>query len=167
MEELALHVLDIAENSIVADARLIEVEVIEDEQRDSVTIRIADDGRGMPPEMLAMAGDPFFSTKAGHQVGLGIPMFAQAAREAEGSFSVESAPGKGTRITAEFKRSHVDRMPVGALSQTMVVLMCSHPEVEFVCSHVINGETVYRVDTRPTATEEPSKGTGEECQSSR
>jgi DNA mismatch repair ATPase MutL len=158
MNELALHILDVAENSIAAAARLVEVTVVEDEQRDLLSIRIADDGRGMTTEELAKVTDPFYSTKDGHPVGLGVPLFGQAAREAGGSLSVESEPGRGTTVDVRFQHSHPDRMPLGALAETMAVLMCSHPDVNFVCTHTVNSETVYSVDTRGTGSDESSEG---------
>ncbi len=103
MEELALHILDVAENSIAASASLIEVRVVEDEAGDLVRIEIVDDGKGMAAEALASVADPFFTTKGRRRTGLGVPMFAQAAREAGGEFTVESRPGGGTRVLATFR----------------------------------------------------------------
>jgi hypothetical protein len=171
MEELALHVLDVAENSIAASASLLEVSVVEDGAGDRMVIEIADDGRGMTPETLARVTDPFYTTKPGHPTGMGVPMFAQAARDAGGDFEIESAPGEGTRMKATFRLSHPDRMPLGDLWETMAVLICSHPEVSYVCSHVVDGETVGRLDTRECAPEEPQEprepreGTDQSCPS--
>ena len=158
MEELALHILDVAENSIRASASLIEIRVLEDGGADLLRIEIADDGEGMPKEMLAKAADPFFTTKTGRRIGLGVPMFAQAARDAGGDLTVESRPGGGTRVVATFRRSHPDRIPLGDLRETMAVLACSHPEVQFVCEHVRNGRSVYRIDTRGAAYAAPIGG---------
>ena len=148
MEEIALHILDVAENSIAASARLIEVRVSEDENEDVMRIEIVDDGKGMTREELAKVADPFFSTKSGRRTGLGVPMFARAAREAGGEFKIESKRGEGTRVTAAFRLGHLDRMPLGDLRGTMAVLMCAHPAIHFVCEHDRNGRSVYRVDTR-------------------
>ena len=160
MEELALHILDVAENSITASASLIEVRVVEDEAGDLVRIEIVDDGKGMAHEQLANVADPFFTTKAGRRTGLGVPMFAQAAREADGDLRVESRPGGGTRIVATFRHGHPDRKPIGDLRETMAVLVCAHPEVHFVCEHVRNGRSVYRVDTREAAEAAPLERDG-------
>ncbi|MHC4198487.1 MAG: ATP-binding protein [Planctomycetota bacterium] len=148
MDEIALHVLDVAENSIAARATLIEVRVVEDGTADHMTVKIADDGQGMSPEMLDMVKDPFFTTKAGRRTGLGIPLLAQAAREAGGDFSIESAPGVGTLMVATLGLGHPDRMPLGDLRETMAVLACAHPEVDFVCAHTRDGEMLFHLDTR-------------------
>lgn len=153
MEELALHILDVAENSIAAQARLVEVRVVEDAVADMMRIELVDDGNGMAAEALAEVTDPFFTTKRGRRTGLGVPLLAQAAREAGGGFEVESSPGEGTRMVARFRLSHPDRMPLGDLLETMAVLVCAHPEVDFVCEHIRDGGTVCRVDTRTVAPE--------------
>ena len=55
MRELALHVLDIAENSVKANATLVTVEI---EAVDNVlTIRISDDGKGMSEDFLKRVTD--------------------------------------------------------------------------------------------------------------
>ncbi len=148
MEELALHILDVAENSTRASASLVEVLVVEDEAGDLVRIEITDDGKGMAAEALANVADPFYTTKGGRRTGLGVPMFAQAAREADGDLNMESRSGGGTRVVATFRHGHPDRKPLGDLRETMAVLACSHPEVQFVCEHVKNDRSVYRIDTR-------------------
>ncbi len=158
MEELALHILDVAENSIAASASLVEVRVVEDEAGDLVRIEIVDDGKGMAAEELMSVADPFFTTKSGRRTGLGVPMFAQAARAADGNLTVESRPEGGTRVVATFRHSHPDRMPLGGLRETMAVLACSHPEVQFVCEHLRNGRSVHRIDTRGAAYAAPIGG---------
>ena len=52
MKELALHVLDIGENSVRGDGKNVEIVLMEDLKENILEIRIIDDGRGIPPEML-------------------------------------------------------------------------------------------------------------------
>jgi len=47
MLDLAAHILDIAENSVRAGARLIEIDIDEDTAKDTLSIKIIDDGQGM------------------------------------------------------------------------------------------------------------------------
>ena len=147
MQDLSLHVLDIAENSIRASATLIEIVVTEDEEEDVLTLEIKDNGKGMDPESLRRAGDPFFSTKSSHRVGLGLPLLAQAAREAEGQFNVSSTPRTGTEVEAEFRYSHPDRKPLGDLAATLETLVIGNPDVDFVYEHR-KGTDQTRFDTR-------------------
>ena len=131
MEDLSLHVLDIAENSIRAGAAKIDIRLTEDREGNRMELEIKDDGKGMEPQMCKIALDPFFSTKESKKVGLGLPLLGQAAREAGGEIILDSAPGRGTRITATFQWHHIDRKPVGDMEETVRVLKLTHPEITF------------------------------------
>jgi len=62
-----------------------------------VTIRVRDNGRGIPPEYLAEIFEPFFTTKEGENgVGLGLPVVFGIATRHHGTVTVESSPGTGT-----------------------------------------------------------------------
>ncbi|HMB25034.1 MAG TPA: ATP-binding protein, partial [Anaerolineales bacterium] len=102
MREIALHLLDIAENSAAAESRNITMEVHEDLQGDRLVARVVDDGRGMDAETVQRVQDPFYTTRTTRNVGLGIPLLKLAAEMAEGSFGLQSEPGKGTRLEAVF-----------------------------------------------------------------
>lgn len=134
MEELSLHILDIAENSIRAGARNVEVHVVEDLDRDLLRIVIRDDGRGMDDETRRKALDPFFTTKERKRVGMGLPLLADAARFAGGGIEFSSKPGGGTEVVASFQHSHIDRQPLGDFPGTIETLIIGNPEVEFVFS---------------------------------
>jgi anti-sigma regulatory factor (Ser/Thr protein kinase) len=131
MEDLSLHVLDIAENSIAAGAAHVEIRVRDSEPEDLLSIEILDDGRGMSEDVLRRAADPFFTTRTTRRVGLGLALFEQAARAAGGSFRIASSPGRGTRVSGTFQRSHIDRQPLGDMSRTLLALVIGNPQVEF------------------------------------
>jgi signal transduction histidine kinase len=140
VEDLSLHVLDLVDNCIAAGASRIRVEVHEDRRADRLRIRVADNGRGMSRRVLRRAMDPLFTTKAGKNVGLGLSLFAQAARESGGHMEVRSRRGRGTAVCAEFGLSHIDRKPLGDLERTMRVVRVSHPEIEFEYNHTVGDE---------------------------
>jgi len=71
MEDLSLHILDVVENSIAAQAKRVEIRVHEDEERDLLSIKIKDDGKGMTEEMVKKAMPPFFTTHNYQAGGLG------------------------------------------------------------------------------------------------
>jgi histidine kinase/DNA gyrase B/HSP90-like ATPase len=140
MEDLSLHILDIVENSTSAEADRIEISISRDADRDLLEIVIRDNGLGMDREMLERATDPFVTTRTTRSVGLGMPMLAQAAREAGGTFKVTSEPGKGTEVRATFQASHIDLKPIGDMTSTMVSLIAGNPDVDFIYASDLDGE---------------------------
>ena len=147
MEDLSLHILDIVENSTRSEAKLVEISVVEDVEHDLLTLEITDDGTGMDPEECERSADPFFTTKAGRRIGLGLALLAQAAREADGDFEVSSRPHAGTRVRATFRYGHPDRKPLGDMSASLQALVAGHPEVDFIYEHT-GGQETTRLDTR-------------------
>ena len=148
MTELALHILDIAKNSTRAKATEVKIEVIASTAQDKLKITISDDGSGMDEELLEKVTDPFATTRTTRKVGLGIPLFRQSALMAEGDFSIESELGVGTKTYAEFKLSHIDRVPLGDLPGSLVTLIGGSPEVDFILYYEVDGKS-YEFSTVP------------------
>ena len=90
MRELSLNVLDIAQNSVSANASLIQIEVNENTSDDTLTIIITDNGKGMTHEQVEKVVNPFYTTRTTRRVGLGVPFFKMAAEMSGGSFSIKS-----------------------------------------------------------------------------
>jgi hypothetical protein len=147
MLELALHVLDIAENSSRAEANLIEINIVEDLKKDIFSLEIRDNGHGMDEQTMEKALDPFYTTKKVRRIGLGLPMLNQAATTAEGRFSLQSEVGRGTVVYAGFKHSHIDRQPLGDIAGVITMLILGNPDIDIVYTHKKN-ENVYTLDTR-------------------
>ncbi len=135
MEDLSLHVLDLAENGVRAGGHRIEILVAVDPGRDRLVVDIRDDGKGMTAEEIREAHDPFYTTKTERRVGLGLPLFGQAASEAGGGMTVESEVGVGTRVRGVFQLKHIDRKPLGDLARSLTVLLAGNPGVDvlFTC----------------------------------
>jgi len=131
MEDLSLHILDIAENALRAGAKNVDIRLVQSESQDRLVLEVTDDGEGMNEENARRSTDPFFTTKCGKRVGLGLPLLAQAAEQTGGDLKVQSVPGRGTKVTATFGLSHIDRSPVGNLEETLRCLRATHPEVCF------------------------------------
>ncbi len=146
MKELSLHLLDIAQNSVSAGARHIDLSLEEDAQRDCRLV-IADDGRGMTPEFLAQVTDPFTTTRTTRKVGLGLPLLRLMAEQTGGRLEIESQVGVGTTVTALFRAGHIDCPPPGDLPSTVALLIQGAPQVEWTYRHTTPKGT-FTLDTR-------------------
>jgi len=105
---------DLTQNAFEAASNLITVELKQDDRE--ILIRIEDNGKGMSPEQLKKATDPFYTDgikHPGRKVGLGIPFLIQTADETGGSWNIRSEPGQGTVVDARFDLTNIDTPPVG------------------------------------------------------
>lgn len=132
MKELSLNILDLVQNSLTAGAKNVTIEIKESVKEDILFIRISDDGSGMDEAFLNRVTDPFVTTRTTRSVGMGIPLFKMQAEMAQGEFLITSEKGKGTELWATFSLSHVDRLPLGDIVGTMIVLIQGSPDVDFV-----------------------------------
>lgn len=81
---------------------------------DYVAIAVSDTGSGMPPETLALAFEPLFTTKGpGKGTGLGLASVYGFAKQCGGSAVIESELRKGTTVTIYLPRSRRARTEIG------------------------------------------------------
>lgn len=135
MTEISLHILDIFQNALAAGAGRIEVMLKEDWDKDRLSFSIQDDGKGMDDRTLERSKDPFFTSRSTRKVGMGIPLLRQHSEMAGGEARLESVPGKGTMVTADFMLGHPDRQPLGDLAGTVVMMMAANPSTEIVLEY--------------------------------
>ena len=147
MTELSLNVLDIANNSIRANANLIEIKILINRESDTLTITIIDNGCGMTEEQLKKVEDPFFTTRTTRNVGLGVPFYKMAALSTGGKFSIISTLNVGTTVIAVFGLSHIDRMPIGDMNSTMHTLITLNTQIDFLYTYIFDGKS-FSLDTR-------------------
>jgi anti-sigma regulatory factor (Ser/Thr protein kinase) len=152
MRELSLHILDIAENGIRAGADLLRIRVEESSAADRLTLSVEDNGRGIPEEKIRQIDNPFVTSRKTRRVGLGLSLLAAAARRCQGDICVEANSEKGTCVTATFRRSHIDRAPLGDMAATMEVLIMGNPHIDFRYTHRVDGSE-FVLDTRDLKTE--------------
>jgi anti-sigma regulatory factor (Ser/Thr protein kinase) len=148
MKEIALHIMDIAENSVTAGAKKVEITVEEDTPANRLSVCIADDGNGMSAQTLAHVADPFVTSRKTRVAGLGIPFLKSAAEDCNGCLHIASESGKGTCLVAEFERGHIDRMPLGDLAGTMLTLVVGFPETRWLFHYRVNGKA-FVFDSEP------------------
>lgn len=147
MKELSLNILDVAENSVKANATLTTILILETEE--TLTLSIIDDGCGMNEETVKAVIDPFYTTRTTRKVGLGVPLLKLAAEQTGGSFSIKSSVGEkhGTEVTAVFNKNHIDFTPLGDVVSSVTTLMQGHPDTDFLFEHK-KGDAVVHLDTR-------------------
>jgi anti-sigma regulatory factor (Ser/Thr protein kinase) len=142
MEDLSLHILDIAENSINAGARNISIVVEEELHLDRLTIEIADDGKGMSAEVAERAADPFYTTRKTRRIGMGLALLKEAAAMANGRLEIRSLPNSGTTIRATFQLNNIDRKPLGNMAETITALLATENQVDILYRHSRGGKSV-------------------------
>ena len=147
MEDLSLHILDVAENSINAGAHNVSILIDEDVVHDLLTIEIADDGKGMSAEVADKAADPFYTTRTTRRIGMGLALLKEAAANANGTTEIRSVPNSGTTIKATFQLGHIDRKPIGNMADTITALITNEAEVDILYKHTRDREQVI-FDTR-------------------
>lgn len=126
MRDLSLHLLDLAQNSIRAEASLVTIRLTLAENG-WLTFELKDNGKGMSPELLRRVTSPFATTRTTRKVGLGIPMMMENTQRAGGELTLESTVGQGTTLRATFDTRNIDCLPLGDLTGTLLSLMLTNP----------------------------------------
>ncbi len=86
-------------NALEASPRPAQVNVRAIETEETWLVEVEDQGCGMAPEVLAHAGEPFFTTKpTGSGMGLGLFLARTFAEQLGGLLAIESRPGQGTLV---------------------------------------------------------------------
>jgi anti-sigma regulatory factor (Ser/Thr protein kinase) len=127
MRDISLHLMDIVQNSIRAQAAIIQIRMALKENG-ILTIMVKDDGTGMDRELLKQVQNPFATTRRSRRVGLGLPLITENARRTGGDVKLESEPGKGTLLTAVFQTDNIDCPPIGDLAGTILALIVACPD---------------------------------------
>ena len=138
MKELSLNILDIAQNSVKANASLIGISI--DETDDVLSFKITDNGKGMTADFLSRVTDPFTTTRTTRKVGLGLPFLKMEAEMTGGSFSIKSKSETeykehGTEVFASFNKKSIDYIPVGDIIGTLCALVQGAENTDFIFNH--------------------------------
>lgn len=145
--EIALHILDITQNSIDANATLIQIHIHQDLECHILTVTITDNGCGMTELEIGKAIDPFFTSRTTRNIGLGIPFLRAAALQCTGSFTITSSPNIGTCVKAVFDQSNIDCIPLGDITSTILQLISMNETIDFLYTYS-NSNRQFTLDTR-------------------
>ncbi|RKX54862.1 MAG: ATP-binding protein [Thermotoga sp.] len=147
LRSIAEHILDIAQNSVKAGAKMIRIE-LEEFENDHFRFVIEDDGKGMEDPKIAF--DPFYTSRDPgiRKVGLGLPFLKQSAELTGGYVKLETEVGKGTKVEALFKLSSIDCPPIGDIAGVVSSLIFSDDEIRWRIIRKKNGEVLYDIDSK-------------------
>ena len=140
LRDISLHILDLAQNSVKARAKRIDIGLFADSVSGKLTVSIEDDGCGMSREFLARVEDPFTTSRTTRKVGMGIPFFKLACVQSGGDFTILSEEGKGTKLSGTMDIDNIDRLPLGNLGDTVKLLIMQSPDVRLVVTLFANGQ---------------------------
>lgn len=123
MQNLSMHLLDIASNSVRANADTILIRLKNSQKENVISLEIQDNGKGMDEAMIQAVQDPFYTTRTTRRIGLGIPLFKGLAEQCEGTFTLESQVNRGTRIQVTMRKDHWDVPPLGDIGDAVVLVI--------------------------------------------
>ena len=141
MKSLDLHIIDITHNSIRAGATEIGIEIEDSPARDLFSIKITDNGCGMPEEMIEAINDHFYSCRKERKIGMGIALLKFHSALCNGKFYLKSKVGVGTEIYASYQLSHIDMQPKGDLAGCFASFICQYQDINFTIRYIKDQDT--------------------------
>ena len=99
IEQVAVNLILNACQSLPDSEHRISITTLYDQEKDSVMLKVSDEGIGISPENIPHLTDPFFTTKRETGgTGLGLSVSASIVKEHGGSLEFDSEPGTGTIV---------------------------------------------------------------------
>lgn len=129
MNDMMMHLLDIIQNSIYANANDITIKI--NVKHPFWHIGVHDNGFGMSIDKCNAVQSPYTTTRATRKVGLGIPLFIQTCQQAGGNFQIYSKEGQGTQVEASIRLDHIDCPPIGNIGECFYLLISTNEQVDF------------------------------------
>lgn len=148
MIELSLHILDLIENSINAGADEIRIILDIDEVRDLLTLIIEDNGKGFSADEEQLF-DPFYTTKSSKITGMGLSLAKSSAEQAGGKVTIgRSEDLGGAEVILTFVLSHIDRVPMGDLGNSIAGIAVTNPNINLEIKIIHNTFTRLLLNTK-------------------
>lgn len=147
MKDISLHVLDVAQNSISANASSVDILIKELPAWHCLCVIVSDNGKGMDINEAERSLDPFYTTRTTRRVGLGLPLFKAQAEASGGKLEIKTEKDRGTTVMAYFDTSNIDCLPLGRMEDTMATLIFCNPNVDFKYTHIYS-DKCFKFDTQ-------------------
>ena len=132
---------DLVQNAIEANSTVIGMTLQQTHNR--LSLRIADNGKGMDTDTLRRASNPFFSEPGKHRrrVGLGIPFLYQLAEQTQGNADITTRPGKGCTVELNINSSHIDTPPLGDVAGALLQMMTFEGDYDLQVERTLDDAT--------------------------
>jgi hypothetical protein len=144
MKEIALHILDLIQNSTRANASIIEITIEESKKRNIYSCTITDNGLGIPPDILSNILDPYTTTRTTRNIGLGLSLIQMNTINAGGNLTIESKINQGTRLHFWFEHNHWNRPPLGDIEGVITLLSTQNINIQYIYKHTTdNGDYIF------------------------
>jgi hypothetical protein len=101
-------------------------------EEDLLEISVEDNGSGFTVEPN-QATNPFYTTKNGKRIGLGLSLFKAAAEQAGGGMTISRSSLGGVAVHAWMRLDDIDRKPLGDLAATLSSVVCTSPHLDLWC----------------------------------
>lgn len=150
MVDLAMHMMDIVQNSIRAEADEIEIRFNESTEEDTLSFYVGDNGSGMNEETVSKLTDPFFTSRTTRRVGLGVPFLKMTCEQTGGWLKVNSEEGQGTEISAVYKTDNPDCLPLGDIAGYLILLFVANSNIRFTFAYHLDDNN-FTIDTAELA----------------
>lgn len=139
MDTLALHLLDLLNNSYRSGADTVKLEITEFVKESVCFIDLCDNGKGMSGEILSQIRQPFFTTKQTKNNGMGIPLALQHAEATGGYLKITSQERKGTRLQMLFHTRSNAMLSWGNIPEILALCITSYPFQNLIYTHYVQG----------------------------
>lgn len=149
MKNIADHLLDIAQNSIDAQAKQIVIDLKFTES--NFILSIKDNGEGMNTTSLQKATDPFFTTRTTRKVGMGLALLQHNCETTGGSLQIHSKVGQDTNLQAIMQTTSIDMIPKGDIAAAISMIICNNKEIN-ICFSYQDKKSKFKIDSKEIRT---------------
>jgi signal transduction histidine kinase len=132
MQDVAMLIQELLENSAAAHASTITLTLHPCDPSGNTCFTVTDDGCGMDEVTLSKVLSPFTTSRTTRKVGLGLSFLHQVVTQTQGRLEIDSKPGQGTCVCACWKADHWDAPPIGNLGEVVMIHLQGHPDLELV-----------------------------------
>jgi signal transduction histidine kinase len=117
LKQVFLNVIINAVEAMKGDTRKLRIHTRFHRESQTVLVEIRDTGEGIPQANIYRVFDPFFTTKP-RGTGMGLAVVYGILEKHNADISIDSAPGKGTKVTVQLVAAQPVRKAAEELSQT-------------------------------------------------